>query len=815
MADSSVVVTFEGGLDMVTPVQNSAPGTLVDCLNYEVGPIKGYRRIDGYERYDGYNVDGGIDSVYKLVGHPTSSDPAYTPAPGSIITKDGFGVAIVVKVGPDNVMYIVLLRTEANITTSNHPFRIIPPDGIGSSNFVVDEDMVDARDAGLSFQEFSEAIRDGQAFLRERVNQAPGRIAGVYRGRHRTYVAVDAVHVASPMRWLEDGMYVRLHGHAYRVMWTEFEFAWLARLNLGQSADNGLELVTYQQLINGSGNYETITEYTVLDEVSEARFAQMFYLESGVYVPIHSAPIVFFKDATQEFKGKVRLSDGTNYSTHEVIGYSVTEGSFSNGDAVGVLYLADGPGSSNYTGEIYPLDVITSEDGLTELATLEFIGMPTLPGTSLLRSRTELGHRRYFYQWGTYNFKATAGHEYVFSTNGVTYAAWIRDSESRFDCTWGYIYTGRAWSEPGPMFLSYHADQRLLLAYADGSIELSAVGDPFNFSGLDGAIELGNGDSITGVLEASGDTTLVFGPRTIRRLVGMGTDIVFNTISSSSGAFPYTACVVAGVPTYVNHNGICVLDQTSAYGDFKSSSVSGAIDPYLTPRVIFEFNRAEATGTLCAYPVRAKNQYRLLMQNGDVVSMSLTQQGPQFTKSSYTTAAGGRRIPIAYSSSVGNDGNEYILSVWDEALIYSITDAPNMQMIYRMDHGWGFDGKTFDHYIDTSYMFNENPNFLTIDKCALYGMGYGESSLRLMAFNVEDDFEQPAEVTRQDISMPRNPRVYSTSFKRVLGEVDHANWGRAIKLRFANIKDAGEDEVEPPHILQSVRLFVQTDGITE
>src|SRR5690606_31717917 len=209
------------------------------------------------------------------------------------------------------------------------------------------------------------------------------------------------------------------------------------------------------------------------------------------------------------------------------------------------------------------------------------------------------------------------------------------------------------------------------------------------------------------------------------------------------------------------------------------------------------------------------NKYRLLSQNVDVVAMSLTQQGPQFTKSCYTTAAGGRRIPIAYSSSVGNDGNEYILSVWDEALIYSITDAPNMQMIYRMDHGWGFDGKTFDHFIDTSYMFNENPNFLTIDKCALYGMGYGESSLRLMAFKVEDDFEQPAEVTRQDITMPLNTRVYRTSFKRVLGEVDHANWGRAIKLRFANIKDAGEDEVEPPHILQSVRLFVQTDGITE
>jgi len=185
--------------------------------------------------------------------------------------------------------------------------------------------------------------------------------------------------------------------------------------------------------------------------------------------------------------------------------------------------------------------------------------------------------------------------------------------------------------------------------------------------------------------------------------------------------------------------------------------------------------------------------------------------------SSYNTTSGGVRVPVAYSSSVADDGTEYILCVWDDVLAESYGDSnpPAPNMAYRLDHGWGFDGETFEHFIDTSFMFNENPQFMTIDKCVLYGMGYGESSLRLQAFGVEDDFDQPAEVTRQDISMPRNPRIYTKTLTRYLGEVDHANWGRAIRLRFANIKDAGLTSVEPPHILQSVRLFVQTDGITE
>lgn len=46
-------IALIGGLDLTTPSPLCRPGTLADCLNYEVASRKGYSRIDGFERFDG------------------------------------------------------------------------------------------------------------------------------------------------------------------------------------------------------------------------------------------------------------------------------------------------------------------------------------------------------------------------------------------------------------------------------------------------------------------------------------------------------------------------------------------------------------------------------------------------------------------------------------------------------------------------------------------------------------------------------------------------------------------------------------------
>jgi hypothetical protein len=56
------VVQLVGGLDYVTPRPSAPPGCLVDCYNFEVADILGYKRGDGCEPFDGHP---SISSVYS------------------------------------------------------------------------------------------------------------------------------------------------------------------------------------------------------------------------------------------------------------------------------------------------------------------------------------------------------------------------------------------------------------------------------------------------------------------------------------------------------------------------------------------------------------------------------------------------------------------------------------------------------------------------------------------------------------------------------------------------------------------------------
>lgn len=822
MSDSSVVIPFEGGLDMVTPVQASAPGSLVDCLNYEVGPIKGYRRIDGYERFDG-SPGGGIANVYTVQFRPLN--PGFTMQAGDLILFRGQIIAVIVSVNGLVINYVPAAPGNT-LSMGISGYRVRRRSTGVESSAIAETATQDTRDTAADYEEYMAILYAAQAQLRADVRDAPNSIAGVYYGRDEAFAVVDlsVLNMLFASATLSVGQYIRVVTNSYRVVAVEDNLAYLELINRDIGTVSNVQVVTRQTAMSGSGaSLSTITGATFVSDAEFKKYAQPYTVDGSnpnflnqPYQPIRGSFAVQFDNGTAAFADVVRLTDGVNYGEYDVIGYYINEGGFGTSDAAGVLYLADtGISSTNYTGTTATDVATTAGSAIADIIAVQ----PVLwAGTAALRDLTTKDAQT-FYQWGTYNFKATAGSHMVFTTNGASRAGWISKNALSGIYYYGNIVTNFDDIESDiPKYLAFHAGQRLALGFANGSVQLSVIAQPLNFSGLEGAIEIGNGDNITGLLEATGDSTLVFGPRTIRRLIGEGTNLALRTVSPSSGAMDYTAAVVAGVPLYVNHNGLCALDQTSAYGDFKNSAISGPIDPFFTPRIIEEASSIEVGGTVCAFPVRAKNQYRLFLGDGSVVSMSITAAGPQPMISSYRTYNNTLRIPLAYSSSVSDKGHEYILCVWDREKAEAdgnTVDLPPTDMIYRLDNGWGFDGVTFEHYMDTAYLFNQDPTFLSIDRAVLYGMGYGAATIRLMAAGVEDDFSQDFDTTVQDISMPRNPDILYKKLERVMGNVDHANWGRAIKLRFKNVIDVGDTAIEPPHILQSVRLFVQTAGIPE
>lgn len=814
MSDSSVVVAFEGGLDMVTPVQNSAPGTLIDCLNYEVGPIKGYRRIDGYERFDG-SIGGGITNVY--VADLRALNPGFTIAAGHTISHYGVPMATVVDTEGMDVYYVPTAPGN-KLSMFVAGYRVRNPNTGTETSLIVQTPTQDTRDTSATYEEYITRLYAAQATMRAAVVSAPNKIAGVYYGRTDAYAVVDMIvlnmFVASDT--LEVGQYFLRGTNSYRVAAVDGGLVYARVIRTGLDAVADTRVVTQQVAEDGIGAViSVITGVTVETDETSQLYAQPYRVD-GSYAPLAPTTYVRFENASAAFEmppNTVRISDGANYAGFEVLGYSVLSGGFGTSDASGVLYLAglDYNSSSTDFDGLFTGSLTVQDDLAVDIADVVEMGEALWPGTSAIRTAET------FYQWGTYNFKATRGHEMIFCTTGCSRAGWISELAPGIGVYGSIITNPDDVEEDIPKYLAFHAGQRLALGLADGSLRLSAVAEPLNFSGFEGAVELGNGDNITGLLEASGDSTIIFGPRTVRRLVGLGTSLSLNTVAAESGAMDYTAATVAGLPLYVNHNGLCTLDQTSAYGDFKNSAISGAIDPFFTPRIVVDASSVELGGTVCAFPVRAKNQYRLFLADGSVVSMSITAEGAQPMLSSYNTGEGNLRIPFAYSSSVSDSAHEYILCVWDEAKSQQNGDAvlPAANMIYRLDNGWGFDGKTFEHFIDTAYMFNQDPQFLSIDRAILYGMGYGAATLRLRSSGVEDGFTQTFDTVVQDISMPRNPEILYKQLKRVMGNIDHANWGRALTLRFQNITEAGASTTEPSHILQSVRLFVQTQGIPE
>lgn len=824
MTDASAIILFEGGLDMVTPVQGSSAGTLVDCLNYEVGPIKGYKRIDGYERFDNF-PGGGVSNLYRtyliIEGREVAVGTYIYSELGLILGV----VAEVIDADSGECLYIPA-RPGASLMPGKSYLAAAYNEDLAPAHVVtVAEDW---RDVASSPQAYSSQIIDAANEMRGMVRTAPRPVAGVHYGRTEAFAAVDCIEldVSSASPSVQEGQFIVVNGDFARVLKINEGVAQIHPIGGRANMSSGVYTASLQNILDGVVGSPISGTFVPSDTGYEGSYSAGLYRlpspNSGAnpnrgYTPVYTGTVLRYINATAPFGDTVTVTDGTISMEQAVVNFSVESGDFANGDASGVIYLAAPTNPSpSWNGVLDNTYEIHGEDG--KLADVSVVYVPDLAGTGRLRGRETSTAPHTHYMWGTYNFLSTTDRFMSFAVTGKSRAAFVSDEGGV--AFWSNIITEEDSDGDRPKYLSFHSGQRLALGFANGIVRLSAVGTPLNFSGLDGAVEIGTGDSITGMLEAFGDSTVVFGARSIRRITGSGGNLELKTISSSAGAFDYTAASVAGAFLYVNQNGVCSLDQTSAYGDFSNSAVSGAVDPWLTPRVIQDASSFELGGTVCAFPVRDKNQYRLFLGDGNVLNMSVTPEGIQPTISNYALVEGSLRVPLAWDSSVSDEGYEYVLVVWDrvkaeEGVRGVVEDLPADNIIYRLDHGWGFDGVTFPHYIETAYLFNEDPTFFSITKAVLYGMGYGSSTVRLRASGIEDDFNQPFNTTVQDISLPRNPAILYKTLDRVMGIVDHANWGRGIKLRFENITPAGEDSIEPHHILQSVRLFLQTEGVNE
>lgn len=346
-----------------------------------------------------------------------------------------------------------------------------------------------------------------------------------------------------------------------------------------------------------------------------------------------------------------------------VAGY-VENGSLVNGDASGVMQIANPvnvDGSQTNIEEGWTIHSGYPVTDINQIGTvsggMEYNGLPTYEEVEANRSR---------YQFITANFYGDPDWESIYGVNGVGRA---------FSYNGEYFYkivANPVAEDDRPRHIANHLSH-LALGYGEGRVDLSVVGQPYNFSGVDGASSWAFGDNITGLLELSGTMLGVFCRKSIWGLAGSTVDNFSpQVISPKMGAIEYTVADMA-FPVYANVYGIYTLSQTQEYGDYKGTPLSQDISPWLRKRL-----KRDATASaevVTAWPVRAKNQYKLAFSDGYVLTMTMnfgSQQAPTFSKQKYFYThpdfepvevdlyAQPSIVPAAISSELDHTGEERI-----------------------------------------------------------------------------------------------------------------------------------------------------------
>jgi hypothetical protein len=347
----------------------------------------------------------------------------------------------------------------------------------------------------------------------------------------------------------------------------------------------------------------------------------------------------------------------------------VLDGDLRTGDASGVLQLTpelevmDGtqtwigndwtihaaypPTDANYIGDVADIA------GEAELG-MEYNGLPTQQQVRDNRSR---------YLFISENFYGDPDLNSMYGVHGLP-RAFAYNGDFFYK-----IYTQEDPEKDSPRSVANH-HTHLALGYHGGRVDISVVGEPYNFNGIDGASSWAFGDKVVGLLPLSGTILGVFGSKSIWGIAGTTVDnFATQVISPNIGAIEYTICDM-GFPVYANAYGVYTLSQTQQYGDYLGQPMSQNVSPWLRPRLLRK-NTSDKE-VVCAWPVRSKNQYRLAFSDGYVASMTLNgQQVPTFSFQKYFYDQTGLYsdvplysypaiVPAALSSELDNHGEERI-----------------------------------------------------------------------------------------------------------------------------------------------------------
>jgi hypothetical protein len=276
------------------------------------------------------------------------------------------------------------------------------------------------------------------------------------------------------------------------------------------------------------------------------------------------------------------------------------------------------------------------------------------------------------FEFDNINFFGTTDTQRMYCADGVNYIG-------EFDGTrWVPIRTGIG--NDAPKYIKGHKNQ--LVMAVKSSVQVSGIGDPYSWTALTGAAELGLGEDCTGLLPQVGDanTGVLVITTDYKVFILYGNDSSdFKLVlhSPETGAKPYTLQNI-GHAHFKDAKGITQLAASQAFGGFEMSVMSRLVQP-----IIDEKRGLEVASCI----VRTKNQYRIFFSDGTGLIMQvMPAQGGTASAALMFFDYGSSVYMNTVCSFVGADGAERILASGSDGYVY------------ELDRGTSFDGEVISSH---------------------------------------------------------------------------------------------------------------------
>lgn len=302
----------------------------------------------------------------------------------------------------------------------------------------------------------------------------------------------------------------------------------------------------------------------------------MWKSTSSGWTQVDLGRVLDFDAGTAEFVVGETLTGGTSAATGVIRGVVVQSGTFGAGTADGYIVL------SGVTGAFQNNETVTSASGS---ATADGVD-----AAIVLQPNGKVRHV-------IYNFGGIDETRKVYFVDGENLAM-------EFDGTYVVpIRTGA--TNDTPDHVAAHVS-RLFLTFQGGSLQYSAVNDPFSWTLLTGANEIGLGDTCTGMLVLQGNALGVWTRNSTRILYGTSnSDFQLAMFSQESGAIE-DSIQKMGAPKFLDDRGATSMQAVDAFGDFKTGTYSQPVDRFL---------RAFKSGFSCSIVSRERSIYRLFFDS--------------------------------------------------------------------------------------------------------------------------------------------------------------------------------------------------------